>query len=235
MVLDHAQASLDSGSVVVSGETIDFGSHASGDFPSMMARVHNVNYSSTRARLAVNGYTITGGDGRFSLGGPAFPALVSDVGETWTLQFNDAGATPDQSYDATLTFACADEPLPGAAAQPDLVVALHAQVTSGSVAVPRDPSLPTVTRLHTPSPNPVSQQTVLAFDLARPANVRLDVHDLNGRRVATIAEGTMPAGRFQYPWDARGTSGSNLGSGLYFVRLTVAGEPAMLARLAIIR
>jgi flagellar hook assembly protein FlgD len=73
------------------------------------------------------------------------------------------------------------------------------------------------------------------LDLAGEAAVRLDVHDVTGRRVATLAEGSLPAGRYDYTWDGRGEQGGRLGAGLYFVRLTIAGRPVAMARLALVR
>ncbi len=229
-VLDHAQASLDSSAALLSRH-LEFGEQPAGGFPTLMARVHDRGYQSLRARLAVNGAVVTGGDGRFSLVGGFSPTLVAGTAATWTVQFDDAGATQDVDYDATLTFTSADEPLPGATAQPDLTVTLHAKVTSGTVGAPGGPAPPAVTRLHAPYPNPVTDGATVHFDLAAAAEIVLDVHDVTGRRVATLAEGGLPAGRHQRAWDA----GAAAGAGLYFVRLRVAGEPVRVARLVRVR
>jgi hypothetical protein len=233
-VLDHAQASLDSTSALLA-QALDFGALPAGTFPTLMARVHDRGYDALRARLSLTGATITGGDGRFSIVGGFTPALVAGVARTHTIAFDDAGATQDVDYDATLTFTGADEPLPGAAAQPDLTVTLHAKVTSGGVDVPGGPGLPTTTLLHAPFPNPVADGTTVRFDLAREADLRLDIHDVTGRRVATLAAGSLGPGRYAYPWDGHATDGSRLGSGLYFIRLGIAGAPARVARLVLVR
>ena len=52
-VLDHAQASLDSTSALAS-QSLDFGTHAAGEFQTLMARVHDRGYGALRARLAVS-------------------------------------------------------------------------------------------------------------------------------------------------------------------------------------
>jgi FlgD Ig-like domain len=233
-VLAHAQASLDSTTALAS-QSLDFGTHVSGGFPTLMARVHDRGFDALRARLALATGVITGGDGRFSIVGGFSPALVSGTARTHTLQFNDAGATPDLDYDATLTFTSADEPLPGATAQPDLTVSLHARMSSSAVGVPGGPSLPSVTRLYAPYPNPVVDGARVRLDLALEADVKLEIHDVEGRRVATLASGTLPVGRYTFPWGARGDGGARLGSGLYFVRLTIAGRPVQTTRLALVR
>ena len=233
-VLEHAQASLDSTAALLS-QTLDFGTQAQGGFATLMARVHDLGYDASRARLSVTSATIDGGDGRFSIVGGFSPALVAGVAQTYTVQFDDAGATQDVDYDATLTFASADEPLPGAAAQPALTVALHAKVSSGAVGVPGGHIVPTVTRLYPPAPNPVTDETTVQFDLAHAADLSLAIFDLAGRRVSTLAQGTLPAGQYRYPWSGQAEGGTSLGTGLYFVRLSIAGEPARLARLALLR
>ncbi|MGH7731734.1 MAG: hypothetical protein ACRENJ_10860, partial [Candidatus Eiseniibacteriota bacterium] len=233
-VLDHAQASLDSTAALLS-QSLDFGTHAADAFPTLMARVHDRGYGALRARLSLGSATILGGDGRFSIVGGFSPALVAGVGRTHTIQFDAAGATPDLDYDATLTFASADEALPGATAQPDLTVSLHARVAAGPVSVPGSQGLPTATRLYPPIPNPVVEGTAVRFDLASESVLRLDVHDIAGRRVASLAEGPFGPGRYQVPWDGRAAGGARPGAGLYFVRLSVAGATVGTARLVLVR
>jgi hypothetical protein len=233
-VLDHAQASLDSTSALTS-QTLDFGSHEAGGFSTLMARVHDRDYQSLRARLALSNGVITGGDGRFSIVGGFSPALVSGVARTHTVQFDDTNATPDTDYDGTLTFSSGDESLPGATAQPDLVVSLHAHVAGNVTGVPPGARVPTVTRFYPPAPNPLDERTQLRLDLARETRVSLAIYDLAGRRVTTIAEGTLPAGEYHYEWNGQSEHGVALGSGLYFARLTLDGAVLHTARLALVR
>ena len=233
-VLDHAQASLDS-TAALTAQSLDFGTHASGAFPALMARVHDRGYSTLRARLSLASAVITGGDGRFSIAGGFTPGLVAGVARTHTVQFDDVGATSDVDYDATLTFTSADESLPGATAQPNLTVSLHARVSAGAVGVPAGPGLPTTTRLYPPFPNPVADGTTVHFDLAREADLGLEIHDIAGRRVAALARGPFGPGRYGVPWDGRSENGARLGSGLYFIRLSIAGAPVRIARLVLLR
>jgi hypothetical protein len=232
-VLDHAQASLDSSAVLLS-ETLDFGEHTAGNFSTLETRAHDYGYNPLQARLSLTGGAITGGAGRFSIAGGFNPVLLAGVGQTFTLAFDDAGATPDSTYDATLTLSGSDEALPGATAASDLVVTLHARVTGGTVAV-GDHGTPGETRLLAPFPNPLARATTLRFDLARASHVRLEVFDLNGRRVATVADRAYDPGRYAIEWSGRGANGASLGAGLYFVRLSGSGFRAQSARLAIVR
>jgi hypothetical protein len=61
------------------------------------------------------------------------------------------------------------------------------------------------------------------LELARAGIVRMAVHDVRGRRLATLQEGELPAGRHAFSWQARHPqSGLRLASGVYFLRLETA-------------
>jgi hypothetical protein len=232
-VLDHASASLDS-TIALLADTLDFGSHESGQFSTMLARVHNRGYDALQAPLAVSGGAITGGAGRFSIVGGFAPALVAGTAASYTIAFDDNGASADSTYQATLDFSSADEALPGAAAQPGLGVTLLARRAGGTVAVDDARRAPGTTRLYAPAPNPMPGHGTLRFDLARATDAKLEIFDLAGRRVSTVASGSFEPGRYAYPWNGRRSDGAALGAGLYFVRLTGRGIETQTARLAMV-
>jgi hypothetical protein len=74
------------------------------------------------------------------------------------------------------------------------------------------------------APNPARGSAEMRFTLPAASDVRLGVFDITGRRVRTLAEGRLAAGSHVVRWDGRDTSGAPLGSGLFFVRLEVAGR-----------
>ena len=68
-------------------------------------------------------------------------------------------------------------------------------------------------------PNPASGAATVAFDLAAPAEVTVDVVDVLGRRVATLASGPQAAGAVRLAVPT-----ASLAPGLYLVRVqTEAG------------
>jgi hypothetical protein len=67
-------------------------------------------------------------------------------------------------------------------------------------------------------PNPARSATV-SFALPRRDDVDLSVFDLSGRKVATLAKGSLPAGQYTREWNGKGVS-----AGVYFVRLRVGQE-----------
>ncbi len=60
----------------------------------------------------------------------------------------------------------------------------------------------------------------LLVDLERPADGRVEIFDLAGRRVRTLADGALPAGATVLAWDGRTAVGAKAGPGVYFARLT---------------
>jgi len=73
-------------------------------------------------------------------------------------------------------------------------------------------------------PNPFNPTTRVAFTLAADGPVRLTVHDVFGRRVATILDGVLPAGPHDVAFDGRDREGRALASGVYLLRLSAGGE-----------
>jgi len=67
-------------------------------------------------------------------------------------------------------------------------------------------------------PNP-SRVANVRFTLPKQAEVDLSVFDLSGRKVATLAKGSLAANLYEYKWD-----GAGAGAGIYFVRLRVGSE-----------
>jgi hypothetical protein len=67
-------------------------------------------------------------------------------------------------------------------------------------------------------PNPFNPVTVIGCRLSVAGYVTLKVHDIQGKEVAVLVNGEMPAGNYQIEFDA-----SNYPSGIYFYTLTTNG------------
>jgi hypothetical protein len=95
--------------------------------------------------------------------------------------------------------------------------------TTGTVVGVGDQPLFPLVAWREPFPNPARATTHLHLDLPRSAHVQVSVHDLLGRRVSTLGDGTLEAG--PHDWDWRGTddAGSRVPAGLYHVRAMVDG------------
>ena len=75
-------------------------------------------------------------------------------------------------------------------------------------------------------PNPTLNSSRLELTLARARSVDVAVFDIAGRRVATLARGTMGPGTHGIVWDGRDDRGSNARSGMYVVRAMGEGLAA---------
>ncbi len=101
---------------------------------------------------------------------------------------------------------------------------------SAELAAATPPSTPaSVVELSAASPNPFARSTTFSVSLPRDADVDLAVHDLAGRRVATLVQGRLGAGRRTFTWNGAGAR-----DGLYFVRLSVDGR-VFSNRVALLR
>ena len=94
--------------------------------------------------------------------------------------------------------------------------------------------LPGVFELEGNFPNPFNAETVIGFSLSQPSAVRLRVFDMLGQPVAELAAGNWGAGQFRIIWDGRDSTGQELGSGVYFYRLTADGQ-AQTRKLLLLR
>lgn len=95
---------------------------------------------------------------------------------------------------------------------------------SGPVsAVDGGPSAPAAFALRAASPNPFRAATRIAFELPRDAAVSVDVFDVSGRLVRTLAHGTHTTGAHELTWDATDGSGRKVAAGVYLYRLRTAG------------
>ena len=83
-------------------------------------------------------------------------------------------------------------------------------------------------------PNPFNPTTTIHFDLPARTDVRLSVYEISGRRVATLASGSMEAGSHQIVWTGRDDHGRPVSSGVYFYRLE-AGEKALTKKMVLLK
>ncbi len=98
-------------------------------------------------------------------------------------------------------------------------------VMEGSpVAVTTDGKL--ASALRAPSPNPFTTETAIEFDVPNHVGaVALTIYNVRGQRVAELASGSLDRGRHTARWDGTTSTGEQVPSGVYFVRLE-AGSPA---------
>jgi hypothetical protein len=72
-------------------------------------------------------------------------------------------------------------------------------------------------------PNPFNPSTRIEFDLAHAGRARLRVFDVSGRRVATLLDRDLAAGRHSAFWSGRDDEGRPVASGVYLYRVEAPG------------
>ncbi|MBM3278200.1 MAG: T9SS type A sorting domain-containing protein [Candidatus Handelsmanbacteria bacterium] len=83
--------------------------------------------------------------------------------------------------------------------------------------------MPQVFALQPNYPNPFNPTTVICYQLPQPAPVRLEIYDVLGQKVRTLAQGPAEPGFHRVAWDSRDEGGRAMAGGVYFYRLQ-AGE-----------
>jgi hypothetical protein len=113
----------------------------------------------------------------------------------------------------------------------------HADIPVADVttAVASGGALPQRLRLQPNYPNPFNPATTL--EIAVPAaagNLRLEIFDVLGQRVATLVDGDLAPGLHRLRWEGRDLRGRPVASGVYYARLVGEGvrhvHPMLLLR-----
>ena len=79
------------------------------------------------------------------------------------------------------------------------------------------------------SPNPFNASTTIEYQLPINCNVKLEIFNLLGQKVATLVNGYNEAGQHSITWDA-----ANYSSGIYFYKL-IAGENVFVKRMTLLK
>lgn len=88
--------------------------------------------------------------------------------------------------------------------------------------------------LHQNYPNPFNPSTTISYELAAPAHVVIEIFDVEGREIRTVADLFEEAGDRSVIWDGMNNAGQSVGSGVYFYRLTT-GDFIATKRLVLLR
>ncbi len=89
--------------------------------------------------------------------------------------------------------------------------------------------LPTDYALSQNYPNPFNPSTMISFTLPEASQVMLNVFNIQGQRVSTLADGMFEAGEHVVTWD-----GARFASGVYFYRLE-AGQFAQTRKMILLK
>lgn len=150
-----------------------------------------------------------------------------DAGRTWSLVGSSAPNTGSLSWNAG---AVADSVVL-AVVQVDAVLgdSLVRGVVGMSgvfrVGATTDAETPPLVLEFSPlRPNPAHGEIVMRFGLPNRAHVQLELYDIQGRRIATLVDGVLPAGWHHARWEGRIGRHGRAGAGVYFARFTAEGR-----------
>ena len=82
---------------------------------------------------------------------------------------------------------------------------------------------PAASGLYPNTPNPFNSSTRIAYALASPGRVRLEVYNVLGQPVHTLVDQVQAAGAYQASWNGRDRRGAAVAAGVYLVRLSYPG------------
>ncbi len=83
-------------------------------------------------------------------------------------------------------------------------------------------------------PNPFNASTNILFELPTQANVQLDIYDILGRKVTSLADRQFEAGSHSISWNGTSFTGQSVASGRYYIKAVSDGRveslPVMLLK-----
>ncbi len=84
--------------------------------------------------------------------------------------------------------------------------------------------LPRTFALHQNYPNPFNPATTISFAIPKAGQVRVEIFDILGRRVRTIANQYLSAGEHALEWNGHDGDDEAVASGIYFYRVSYNGN-----------
>ena len=83
--------------------------------------------------------------------------------------------------------------------------------------------VPTQFQLSQNYPNPLNGETSISFHLPYSCSVRIDIFNVHGKRIATLANDIFQAGTYRVRWDGKRETGDFVTSGVYMYSM-MAGD-----------
>jgi hypothetical protein len=81
-------------------------------------------------------------------------------------------------------------------------------------------SVPDAYALRGASPNPISHETIVRYEIPRPGSeVKIRIYDVRGRRVRTLVDAHTAPGYYSHVWHLKNDQGHRVAPGVYFCRM----------------
>lgn len=96
------------------------------------------------------------------------------------------------------------------------------------------PTVPSKYAVEQNFPNPFNPTTTIRYAIPNDGLVTIKVYNINGQEIATLVNEPKAAGRYEVTFDAKGSRGTALASGIYFYRVT-AGSFAETKKMVLLK
>jgi bacillolysin len=104
---------------------------------------------------------------------------------------------------------------------------MRAKVSSSVSSVEIESAVPELFEVSESYPNPFNPSTQIKYSLPESEKVVIVVYDLNGNKVAELANKVFNAGTYTVTWNGRNDEGLNVSSGIYYCRIEAGGYSAV--------
>lgn len=84
--------------------------------------------------------------------------------------------------------------------------------------------IPEVFHLYSNYPNPFNTSTAIRYDLPEMSFVSLEIYNLLGQKIRTLANSVQYPGQYQISWDGRDDNGNLMSTGIYLCQLQVGSQ-----------
>ncbi len=91
-----------------------------------------------------------------------------------------------------------------------------------------------VLSLYQNHPNPFNPSTTISFVLPKREKANLSVYNIEGKLVTTLIDEPLDAGTREVTWDGKDARGNQVGTGIYFYRLT-AGKQTLKKKMVLLK
>lgn len=98
----------------------------------------------------------------------------------------------------------------------------------------QNPALPTAYELAQNFPNPFNPETTIEYGLPASAHATLEVYNLLGQKVVTLASGAHQGRRYRVVWNGENDNGESVASGMYLYRLK-SGREIITRKMLLLR
>jgi len=193
---------------VVTVNVVSFRFEADGNAGTQIDTVKIFVGESVKWQFGSGSHTVTSGTGNSDpQAGTLFDHPINSLQTSFTFEFANSGLVPYFCQPHVSSF--------------NMKGFVLVQGTTGVTPLPGNVAALGFTR--SPRPNPTRAGVDFQFALNQAGQARIEVFDARGARVATVKDGTLPPGSYSGSWDGTGADGVAVGSGVYYLRMTLPG------------